>query len=293
MNEIKSIFVGLDLSPMDKVVFEFLASSRDLFPFLNKLVFLHNISEVDELFLTDDDFDKLTQGIEKDIHQQIEGFQSLSSLDCQIKISFDSSTARVISESAKEIEAQLLVLGKKIHNPGRGRVTLDVLEHSTIPADILLLPDRPKINAMDWSTIVFPTDFSDTSQSTIRRIAPIFKNERPRLLILFAYKMPVTYFPYLKINDAVEHKKEGLKNEIRSFVDVELADLNEKFSTKLLATKNKSVSRAIEDYMEQYASALIVISKTGKGHIEKAFLGSVAAELIRSSLDKAMWISAS
>ncbi len=205
-------------------------------------------------------FPKLIETLEKKAWQAVNYLKFNAEKE---KIPFEtfvyssSAPEEVILEKAKELEVNLIIIGKKA---SLGRVGKTIIGKSLCPVVVV-----PSEAVLIWNKILIATDGSVYSQIAGDFAIKLSKNLKSELIVLSVAKREENV-PYAEesVKILVEKvKNEGLKVE-------SLVVKGEPFEKILEVAKEKNVG-------------LIVMGCYGRTGIEKFFMGSVTERVIENS----------
>ncbi|SMO58461.1 universal stress protein [Fodinibius sediminis] len=171
-------------------------------------------------------------------------------VDAQTLTEFGDPSASILRQ-AKEIEADLIVIGSKGSSGGRkflGSTTTEVISKSGVP--VLAIPQKSTYSGFE--DIVFMTDFNEGDLSALKEISGWARHFNANLHVL-----------HLFTDDSLE---ELIK--FRGFREVALEGVNyEKLSFERVF--NASFKKGIVDYMATHEAQLIVLTRYKKTFYEK------------------------
>ncbi len=189
----------------------------------------------------------------------------------------------VVSEVAKEREAELIVIGTHGHTGLQrfllGSVATSVLRHA--PCDVLVC--RGTTGPSPFLRPIVATDFSPAAARALRNAAALTSHGAP-IEIVHAWQLPAgswgatllgqARFPWSTVRDAVLNSAQAQADKLVAASQ----DLGHPLHVQLIQGPPQSV---ITDAAEQGAHDLIAIGTHGHRGFRRLLLGSVAESVIR------------
>lgn len=199
--------------------------------------------------------------------------------ECELEVGL-GSPGPGLPERAEEGDVELVVVGAT----GRNRVAElllgstaeDVVRSSEPP--VLVVPEE--VGSGSYDRIVAPVDFSECSRRSLELAATFARKEGATLHILHSHIPPTsdasTLSP-MKTPERIEEIETKREEQFETFVGTfDLDDLS--VETELAVGTPDS---AIVDAVEAEAADLVVMGTHGRRGVERLFLGSTAAKILR------------
>jgi nucleotide-binding universal stress UspA family protein len=187
----------------------------------------------------------------------------------------DGNAAKVIVETAEELEVDLVVIGRKglsaIERLFIGNVANQVLRHSPVP----ILITKKKSGKPRFKQILVPTDFSDQEEVERDYAWKLAKGFDADITLLHILELHDYDFPPRVLDEMMDSVMKKLKNRKRR----EKEDI--KISEEVTRAINASVG--IVDYADTHKTDLIVISTCSQSKLERFLLGSTTEKVISYS----------
>lgn len=192
--------------------------------------------------------------------------------------------ARILIETMKELEPDLIVLGRHRHRP-----TLDALA-GTLAARVLSERKCPVliVDRMSWDAyrnIVLALDCTKASVGAVRVAEAIFLRDVVRATIVHAYQPPYeAMLPSAGIAvDVVSSSSRLWSDEARAALRALLIDVSGDFSRYELIVDNATPTTAIQRAVCRLNPDLLVLGTRGRHWLGRTLLGSVANRVIASA----------
>jgi nucleotide-binding universal stress UspA family protein len=206
--------------------------------------------------------------------ERFESFQKAREVAFEYHIK-DGNAAKVIVETAEDLEADLIVIGRKglsaIERLFIGNVANQVLRHSRIP----ILVTKKKSGKPRFKKILVPTDFSEQEEVERDYAWNLAKGFDANITLLHILELHDYEFPPRVLDEMLDSVLKKLKQRKR----------REKEDIRI----NEDVTRAIDapvgivDYADTHKIDLIVISTCAQSKLERFFLGSTTEKVISYS----------
>jgi nucleotide-binding universal stress UspA family protein len=187
----------------------------------------------------------------------------------------DGNAAKVIVETAKDLEVDLIVIGRKglsaIERLFIGNVANQVLRHSPMP----ILITKKKSGKPRFKKFLVPTDFSEQEEVERDYAWKLAKGFDADITLLHILELHDYEFPPRVLDEMLDSVMKKLKQRKR----------REKEDIKI----TEDVTRAIDapvgivDYADTHKIDLIVISTCAQSKLERFFLGSTTEKVISYS----------
>jgi nucleotide-binding universal stress UspA family protein len=274
----KKILVALDLTEMDDFLLRYVLFLVRKFK-IEEVYFIHNIKRydlpeaIDEVLI---EIGKpLEQLITEALKEKIESVFSESDITPSISVKHSDSTAHTLTDIAKKLNVDTIVLGKKNAFKGTGLQVGKILQLAN--QSVLLVPDSTLDNI---TNLVVPIDFSKHSKKLLNIAKDIANNAIANLNTVHIYELPRWFFPYVPEEKAnVSLLKDAEKSYQKLVASTDLEDTKCVF----LSGKDKGIAKTIQAYAVKQKANFVVLGSKGKNQFTGFQLGSVAAKV--SQLD--------
>jgi len=221
-----------------------------------------------------DELKKRMEHMRNMAEEKFKSFQKAKGMTFEYHIK-DGSASKVIVETAEELEADLIVIGRKglsaIERLFIGNVANQVLRHSPIP----ILITKKKSGKPKFKKILVPTDFSEQEEVERDYAWKLAKGFNSDITLLHILELHDYEFPPRVLDEMLDSVLQKLKKRKR----------REKEDIRI----NEDVTRAIDapvgivDYSDTHKIDLIVISTCTQSKLERFFLGSTTEKVISYS----------
>ena len=231
--------------------------------------------------------DKTETELRKSAMEQFEEFfdDLIPALDQPKEVEFRvelAAASDAIVELAEddEEEVELVVVGatgrSRVMNFLLGSTAEDVVRRSHRP--VLVVPEEAKTGA--WEHILAPVGFSDCSRASLEYAAETAREEGAALEVLHAYFPPTAAAP-AGMPEVPPANIETYEQRVEERFDGFLADTD---LSGLETTRKLSVGSpadAVVEAVEESGADLVVMGTHGRQGVERLFLGSTAAKVLR------------
>lgn len=196
-----------------------------------------------------------------------QGFQT----DYKLKIESGAYAPVTILKEAKNLSADLLILGHRGHNRMAelilGSVASEILQRADIPILLLRISDQSGDNAVSvcknlTKDILIATDFSNNSD----KILSLFENQQ--------LKSSTITLLYVRTSSAGQNENKKLEDRADKLRKKGV----DKIDTKIL---EGHVALQIEKFANKNNNTLIIMGAQGKGFVEQLFIGSNSMRVAR------------
>jgi nucleotide-binding universal stress UspA family protein len=221
-----------------------------------------------------DEFKKRADHMRNVAMEKFESFQKAKGVTFEYFIK-DGNAAKVIVETAEDVKADLIVIGRKglsaIERLFIGNVANQVLRHSRVP----ILITKKKSGKPKFKRILVPTDFSDQEEVERDYAWKLAKGFGSGITLLHVLELHDYDFPPRVLEEMLDSVLKRLKQRKRQ----------EKEDIKI----SEDVTRAIDapvgivDYVDTHRMDLIVISTCAQSKLERFLLGSTTEKVISYS----------
>jgi nucleotide-binding universal stress UspA family protein len=274
----KQILVALDLTEMDDFLLRYVLFLVKKFK-TERIYFVHNIKRHDLPEAIDDlliEIGKpLEQLITEELKEKVESVFSESNVAQSILVKHSDSTAHTLTEIAKELTVDTIILGKKNAFKGTGLQVDKILQLTN--QSVLLVPDYGFDNI---TNLVVPIDFSKHSKKLLNIAQDIANTAVANLETVHVYELPRWFFPYVPEEKAnVSLLKDAEKSYQKLVATTDLKDVKCMF----FSGKDKGVAKTIKAYAVKQKADFVILGSKGKNQLTGFQLGSVAVKV--SQLD--------
>jgi nucleotide-binding universal stress UspA family protein len=225
-------------------------------------------------FVVIDELKKRVDHMRNVAEERFKSFQKAKDVTLEYHIK-EGNAAKVIVETAEELEADLIVIGRKglsaIERLFIGNVANQVLRHSPIP----ILITKKKSGKPRFKKILVPTDFSEQEEVERDYAWELAKGFESDITLLHILELHDYEFPPRALDEMLDSVLKKLKKRKH----------REKEDIKI----NEDVTRAIDapvgivDYADTHKIDLIVIAPCAQSKLERFFLGSTTEKVISYS----------
>ena len=288
---LNKLLLCLDLSSIDAVVVESALWMQQKSKKVEKFVLLHNIRYdfmQGYLDLDQEGIATLKKQIAKKLADKYLPLFEARSLACEIMIEDENSTEKAILRVSREKNIDLMLMGKKDETNGLGVIPQKILAIDEEKTPVLLVPEgkRPQFHHL-----LAAVDLSPSSAQVLERTLKLANIiDAKSVTCLHVYKLPLTYFPYIKHPD--NQLKERIKQRAKDKFDHFIKSIKlEKPGLKALQLKPGSdVVGAIHDYAIGHDHDLIAIMRISRFNLLGNKLGGVARGFLTQKSKKALLI---
>ncbi|MDZ7756837.1 universal stress protein [Rhodohalobacter sp.] len=190
--------------------------------------------------------------------------------DWELKVESNIYAPVTILKTAKELQADLLILGHRGHNRFSelflGSVATEVIQRAILPVLLLRISDDPDKNDVSicknlTHNILLPTDFSENADRAMEVLENDMLSESN---VTILHVQPASTYDVSTLMEDRENKlKEmGLK-QVQS------------------DTKSGNVGLTITEYADENDISMIIMGSQGKGFVENLFVGSNSMRVAR------------
>jgi len=284
MQPIRSVMVGLDLTPMDDILIRYAAFLTHQFSDLNHVLFVHNIK-----FDYPDEANEVMENLDRPLPEVIEhilkekianAFEEHSPQPSfTIEVVENHATGQELARIAKQHDVDLTVIGKKLSYKGSGFVGNRFLAVPDLPTDILMVPETAYYQ---MNNPLIPVDFSQGSTKAIKRSAELFDYREDHMHCLHVMNVPARYFPFLPVEQVKEKIRNTAQKDWRKYIEKLAVAGN--INCDFIFTEGTTIASSIYDYAMQEQHDLLVVGAKGRGRISDILVGSVALRLARLNL---------
>ncbi|MEX0723538.1 MAG: universal stress protein [Gracilimonas sp.] len=195
-----------------------------------------------------------------------QGFET----DWELKVESNIYAPVIILNAAKELQADLLILGHRGQNRVSefflGSVASEIIQRAEMPILLLRISDDPENNEVSicknlTREILLPTDFSKNSDKAME----VFENEKMRDSKVTILNVQTTPSP---------GKKDWLEERANYLKKIGVKEVSSE-------TKHGNVWVEITEYADKKDMSMIVMGAQGKGFVERLFVGSNSMRVAR------------
>jgi len=223
------------------------------------------------------------QAVEAFLGEQTRSLREIDGLACTSRIVL-GDPFEGITQAAREDEADLLIIG-----PHRRQVLKDVFVGTTAERTIRA-SERPVLMANGvpagpYRRILLAVDLSGCSGDAVHAVQNLGLNAKAAVSVVHIFDAPASGLMYWsssdedRIKDYLAQEEERASGELAAF----LTDFNLGPVQQILRPDETSVAHIICATAREASADLIVVGTRGRTGIAKTLLGSVAAEVLRSS----------
>lgn len=187
------------------------------------------------------------------------------------------STASAIQEALKELNIDLLLMGKKDRLKGAGIIPQKVLAGDKGRTPLLLVPEDLKRSS---ENLLGAIDLSPSSARILQVTNELAKRFHSHATCLYVYQVPTSYFPYIELDNQEIYK------EMRSWAEKKFNQFVKGLKTGLTAgdnlklVKGANVPATILEYVEAKKLGLIVLNRIARTDLFGNRVGSVSRKLL-------------
>ncbi|WP_417885772.1 universal stress protein [Zunongwangia sp.] len=283
MTQIKSILVGLDLSPMDDQLIDyacFLAKTLKV----EKVYFTHNVKKyaISELFKEQMEDIDLEQVIGDELTEKItERFDA--DIEWDTLIAEDKYTESLFNFIVNKYYIDLVIIGNKIEYDGTGVLSDKLLR--ILKCQLLLVPDEA---AKKLDNMWIGTDFSRTSMKIFHTIENLVDITKAKVTAAHVYHIPAQFAIYLS-EASMKTKLEKHSNE-RLDKFVKKLDKAYQINKISIHGQDSTTAERLVEAAEKNQANLLVVGDKGSNNISSLMLGSVTDELSNLSMKLPLWV---
>lgn len=284
MYRYKRIMVGLDFTPMDKILIEYASFLAALLK-PEKIYFVNaqaGLEDPDELLA---DYPELDQPIDEKLQAEIDielgqYFKPVEGVEIASLI-LEGSAAEELHDHVLIKQIDLLIVGRKINLKGMGIVPQKLTRK--IPASILFVPEGSK---PVYDHILVPVDFSHNSRMALEEAIDLAsQGSKGNILLLHTYRLPIGYYStgkseaeFVEIMKANAQKK---YDKLLTEIDTKGIEIQAHF----VRNKDLETFALINDFAHNNKVGLIVVGGKGRTNASALFLGSNVEKLISIDMD--------
>lgn len=285
MYSYKRIMVGLDFTPMDKTLIEYVS-------FLAKLIkpekvyfvnaqpglehpeeWLKDFPELDEPI-----DDKLRGEIDEEVKQY---YTAVEGVEIESLI-LEGSPTEELHDYVTIKHIDLLIVGRKLSLKGSGTIPQKLARK--VPASILFISEgsSPKLDK-----IVTAIDFSKNAQMALEEAIDLASASKAREAIglVHTFKLPLGYYKTGKSEEEfAEIMKTNAQKKYTGFID-EIDNKGIDISVAYIRNKELDTYEVINNFAHEQQADLIVIGGRGRTNAAALFLGSTVERLISVDID--------
>ena len=209
-------------------------------------------------------FETKLESYSQDLRDQ--GFDT----DWELKIESNIYAPVTILKTAKDLQADLLILGHRGHNRFSelflGSVATEVIQRAILPVLLLRISDDPDKNNISicknlTHNILLPTDFSENAD----RAMEVFENEK-----------------LSQSNVTIFHVQPASTNDTSALMEDRENKLKEMGLKHVRSdTKRGNVGLTITEYADENDISMIIMGSQGKNFVENLFVGSNSMRVAR------------
>lgn len=278
--QIKQALVGLEMKQTDEKILQYLHFFSQVFP-VRAVAFEHLLPPY-VLFSH-----LLDQDAQLAEHQQQQRAQLLGQMTEKIERNFKKQSPMTIThevrkgdplegllKSAKDIEADLVLVGQKMQEGGHGILTRKLV--SLLNTKAMIIPQGTRLSL---KKILVPVDFSENSEKALETAIRIKQqmNEKPEIICLHIFDMP-EFATREAFRELVREDKE---QAMADFIVPYISEGYGPFDTVLLEKEFPTrTARYILEYALDQQADLLILGAKGLSLVESMMVGSVTERLL-------------
>lgn len=285
MYSYKRIMVGLDFTPMDKTLIEYVSFLAKLIKpekvyFVNAQPGLEHPEDWLEEFpeLDEPIDDKLRGEIDEEVKQY---YKAVEGVEIESLI-LEGSPTEELHDYVTIKHIDLLVVGRKLSLKGSGTIPQKLARK--VPASILFVSQdsSPKLDK-----IVAAIDFSKNSQMALEEAIELARVRKTNegISIVHTFRLPLGYY---KTGKSEEEFAEIMKTNAQKKYTGFINDIDRKgidISVAYIRNKELDTYEVINNFAHEQQADLIVIGGRGRTNAAALFLGSTVERLISVDMD--------
>jgi len=276
--------VGLDFTPMDKVLIEHASFLAALIK-PEKIYFVNAQQGLDAPEDLLADYPELDAPLDEKLRDELQlevdqYFKMVSGTEIECLILKGNPSAE-LNNYVQIKKIDLLITGRKRELKGSGVVPQKLVRK--VPASVLFVPEK---NVFSLAKVVVPIDFSTNSRMALEEAATLTSAdlEHTSITTLHHYKLPSGYYKTGKTEEEFGAiMLENAKKKHATFI----AETNLKGNTvnaEYVFDNEHTPGEVVNKFAHEVGATLIVIGGKGRTDASALFLGSTAEKLI--GLDK-------
>ncbi|TDQ21962.1 universal stress protein [Tenacibaculum caenipelagi] len=280
--KIKNILVALDLSELDTLLIQYTSNLAKKYN-TDNVYFIHNVKkyEISNLFAEQLEDINIEDIIEEELENSI---NKHFNADCnyELLVSDDSYTEGLIGYVANKYMVDLIVLGNKNTYKGSGSVSGKLLRMAK--CDVLSIPKEAKIIPENF---MVATDFSTASQKAFHIASAMSSYNNTLLKALHVFKIPQLFFPYIKVEKAlekVEKHTDKLFNKLLQKINASNIEVIR------VSAGEDSIPEKIRTVAEKEKTDILFVADKGHNNFTSLLVGSVTEELFTHDLHVPLWV---
>lgn len=282
--KVRQGLVAFDLSEADYDILSYLKFFVGVVP-ADALHFLHVSPEFDVLrsfYFESDETMADAWGLNETVWEKIkEEVISIFSDSPDLKFSFEATAGKpleVILKKEAELEADLLVVGKKANEHAQGILMRNLVRKAKDA--ILVVPEKAPAT---MNKILVPIDFSDNSARALEAAVSLAKEAgNVEIVVLNVYNLPeVSSYRLSKPRgEFKEMVEENITEAFAKFVHKHAAGYQTHVSMKVQEHLKPSVSGYILDHAAAEKADFLVMGAKGHSLLDRLLLGSVTEKIL-------------
>lgn len=282
MFKFRRILVCLDQSDMDETLIN-AAAEYASFGNADNIYFINVVKSLEMPTQVKKKYGNLVGPLDEKVEQLMEDSikNAFDKMNCQFHFDVrEGDSVQQILKWAKIKEIDLIILGKKLKNDGRGHISRNVVNLS--PCSALFVTPNSKIEP---KSILLPTDFSSASEHAYQKAIMIAKHVNASVTCLHTFEVPSGYhtigktyeeFTEIMLGHSKEDCKEFLKTGNENFTNLKV---------EYLLDKHGHPDKIISEYASAHNFDLIIIGSKGRTALSAVLLGSVAAKVVEMEIN--------
>lgn len=286
MSAIKKIISGLDFSDTDKAVLSYLKGVNTYFrPESITFVNIHKEIELPTDIVSQ--FPDLKNSInDKFIKEMVEVSESFDIVGVeQSYLALEGDTDKELMKAAKNIDADILLVGKKETHDNVG-ISHNKLVRSSY-CDVLIVPER---GPRSITNVLVASDFSEYSKMALNKAIELAEQSKAKVTCQYVYQVPRGYSKTGKSYEEfaeimLGHAKKDYEQFIAS-IDTKGVTIEPLFSLGEDNDFHKEIAKA----SNSNGVDLVVLGAKGRTNLAAIFIGSVTEKVLESNIKVPLYV---
>ncbi|MDN4164210.1 universal stress protein [Cytophagales bacterium LB-30] len=276
MNSFKRVLVGLDFSPMDQVLMQFIHEhAHDLG--VEKVYYFHCSKSLELPEAIKKSYPELLAPLDEVIKKNIEELVKEHHNEAieHETVVIEGTPLTELLKYLKIKETDLLIMGKKNLADGSGSLAKSIARKA--PNSVLLVPEN-QYRTID--TILCPIDFSQHAQLTLQTAHALKSSTHASVEVFYIYEVP---FGYSKLGKTREEFSAILAANAEKDFQILCKQIGHKTSDFTFVCREKDDTMSLAQMIQQEADSshadLVMIGSKGRTNASAVLLGSLAEAL--------------